>query len=232
VQHEIGDLLKVLGVIPARGGSKKIPLKNIKPLNGKPLIEYTIETAIASKVLSRIVVSTDHEDIIRLCQKFDGIDVIVRPPEMATDEASTEWALLHACDELQEKDDFIPDIVLTLEPTSPLRSVQTIKQCLNIFTMTDADSVIGVVETRACYGKIVKGRFEYVFPNQPRRRQEREPLYKESSTIYATKLDTLRRKTSVLGDSLYPLIISRDEAIDINDDNDFKLVELMINSGE
>ena len=219
----------ILAVIPARGGSKSIPLKNIKLLNGKPLIEYTIETALASKALDRIAVSTDHEDIIRICQQYNEIDVIVRPPELATDEAPTEWTLLHACDELKKKDDFIPDVVLTLEPTSPLRSTQTIIRCIDIFKTTDADSVIGVTETRACYGKIVDGRFEYLSQNQPRRRQEREPLYKESSTIYATKLDTLRRKNSVLGEKLYPLIISHNEAIDINELFDFKLIEVLIN---
>jgi|TARA_B100001971_G_scaffold186443_1_gene186397 CMP-N-acetylneuraminic acid synthetase len=221
--------MKVFGIIPARGGSKSIPLKNIKLLNGKPLIEYTIETALASKVLDRIAISTDHEDIIRICQQYEEIDVIVRPPELATDEAPTEWTLLHACDEIIKKDNFLPDVVLTLEPTSPLRSIQTIKQCIDIFKTTDADSVIGVTETRACYGKIVDGRFEYLFPNQPRRRQERKPLYKESSTIYATKLDTLRYKNSVLGEKLYTLIISCNEAIDINESFDFKLIEALIN---
>ena len=215
----------ILAVIPARGGSKSIPLKNIKLLNGKPLIEYTIETALASKALDRIAVSTDHEDIIRICQQYNEIDVIVRPPELATDEAPTEWTLLHACDELKKKDDFIPDVVLTLEPTSPLRSTQTIIRCIDIFKTTDADSVIGVTETRACYGKIVAGRFEYLSQNQPRRRQERKPLYRESSTIYGTRFKVLKNNRSVLGVKLYPLIIDEKEAFDINNKDDFLLAE-------
>ena len=93
--------MKVFGIIPARGGSKSVPLKNIKPLNGKPLIEYTIETALATNMLDRIAVSTDHENIIKLCQQYVGIDVIVSPPDLSTDEALTECALLHACDELK-----------------------------------------------------------------------------------------------------------------------------------
>ena len=221
--------MNVFGIIPARGGSKSIPLKNIKLLNGKPLIEYTIETALASKVLDRIAVSTDHEDIIRICQQYDEIDVIVRPPDLATDKAPTEWALLHACDEIIKKDNFIPDVVLTLEPTSPLRSTQTIKRCIDIFKTTDADSVLGVTETRACYGKIVDGRFEYLFPNQPRRRQEREPLYKESSTIYGTRFKILKNNRSVLGVRLYPLVIDEKEAFDINSKDDLFFAEAAMN---
>lgn len=221
--------MKVFGIIPARGGSKSILLKNIKSLNGKPLIEYTIETALASKVLDRIAVSSDHEDIIRICQQYVGIDVIIRPPDLATDEAPTEWALLHACDELKKKDNFIPDVVLTLEPTSPLRSAQTIKRCIDIFKTTDADSVIGVTETKACYGKIVDGRFEYFFPNQPRRRQDREPIYKECSTIYGTIYKVLKNNKSVLGAKLYPLIIDEAEAFDINNKSDFLLAEAFMN---
>ena len=220
--------LKVLGVIPARGGSKSIPLKNIRPLNGKPLIEYTIESALASDALDRIAVSTDHEEIIRVCDTYSDIDVVRRPVELSTDEAPTEGALLHVCDELERNENFVPDVVLTLEPTSPLRTKETIRRCVNIFETTNADSVIGVVETRACYGKIIDGRFAYLFPDQPRRRQDREPLYRESSTIYGTKLSTLRRKNSVLGDSLFPLIIPVDEAIDINVDRDFELLEMKL----
>ena len=221
--------MKVFGIIPARGGSKSIPLKNINLLNGKPLIEYTIETALASKVLDRIAVSTDHEDIIRICQQYVGIDIIVRPPDLATDEAPTEWALLHACDEIIKKDNFLPDVVLTLEPTSPLRSTQTIKRCVDIFKTTDIDSVLGVTKTRACYGKIVDGRFQYLFPNQARRRQDREPLYKESSTIYGTRFQILKNNRSVLGVRLYPLIIDEKEAIDINNKEDLFLAEAAMN---
>ena len=220
--------MKVLGIIPARGGSKSIPLKNVKPLNGKPLIEYTIETALDSEVLDRIAISTDHDQIIKVCKKYKGIDIIRRPAELATDEARTEGALIHVCDEIERNDGFIPDVVLTLEPTSPLRSKETILRCIEIFEETDADSVIGLTETRACYGKIVNGKFQFLFPGQPRRRQDREPLYRESSTIYGTKLTTLREKNSVLGDNLFPLLIPPDEAIDINDERDFEMVEVKL----
>jgi N-acylneuraminate cytidylyltransferase len=220
--------MKYFGIIPARGGSKRIPLKNIRPLNGKPLIEYSIESALSAKILDRIIISTDHDQIIEACRKYKKIDVVKRPPELATDEAPTEWALIHACEEMEKMYSEIPDVILTLEPTSPLRSIDTIKSCINIFKRTDADSVIGVVETRSCYGKIENNHFKFLFPNQPRRRQERTPLYKESSTIYATRKDVLVRKESVLGDKLYPLILPQKEAVDINSHFDIAHVEALI----
>jgi N-acylneuraminate cytidylyltransferase len=97
---------------------------------------------------------------------------------------------------------------------------------VEVFKTTDADSAIGVVESRSCYGKIINGKFEFLFPRQPRRRQERMPLYKESSTIYGTKTNILRQKKSVLGDILYPIIVSEEEAIDINTPFDFEFAEI------
>ncbi len=217
--------MKTLAIIPARGGSKSVPLKNIKELCGKPLLAYTIESARKSVAVDRLVVSTDHDRIAQVAKEF-GAEVIMRPAELATDEAPTEWALIHVLDELKNKEGYEPDVVLTLEPTSSFRTAQSIDRCVEIFKTTDADSVIGVVETRSCYGKIVNGRFEYLFPGQPRRRQEREPLYKESSTIYGTKTETLRQKKSVLGERLYPLIVPDEEAIDINMPFDFEIAEI------
>lgn len=218
--------MKVLGVIPARGGSKSVPLKNIKELNGIPLLVYAIESAKRSSFIDRLVVSTDHDTIAALSKKA-GAEVIRRPPELATDESRTEAALIHACDELK-KEKFFPDVVLTLEPTSPFRTPLLIDRCVEIFKTTDADSVIGVVESRSCYGKIKNNKFEFLFPGQPRRRQEREPLYRESSTLYGTRTEILYQKLSVLGDQLYPLLVPEEEAFDINTEFDFRLAEILI----
>ena len=214
-----------LAVIPARGGSKSVPLKNIKKLCGKPLLAYTVQSAKESMSINRLVVSTDHPQIAQVAREFNT-EVITRPAELATDEAPTEWALLHVLDELKRMYGFEPDIVLTLEPTSPFRTPRLIDRCVEVFKTTDADSVIGVVESRSCYGKIINGKFEFLFPGQPRRRQERMPLYKESSTIYGTKTKILRQKKSVLGDMLYPIIVSEEEAIDINTPFDFEFAEI------
>jgi len=216
-----------LGVIPARGGSKGIPLKNIKLLFGKPLIHYSIEEAKKSNNLNRFVVSTDHPEIKEIAQSYN-CEVIVRPPELATDEARTEPTLIHALDYLKESEGFRPDIVLTLEPTSPFRTAKIIDRCVKIFSETNADSVIALVPSLKCYGKIINGKFEFLFHNQQRRRQEREPLYKEASTIWGTKTKILRERQSIFGDHLYPLIVDESEAIDINTKYDFKYAEYMM----
>lgn len=219
--------MNVVGVIPARGGSKSIPLKNIKPVNGKPLIEFSIETALKVKSIDKLIVSSDHDKIISICRKFKNIQIVKRPDKLSTDTSSTELALLHACDYLIENDGFTPDIVLTLEPTSPLRKKETIEKCIDILKNTDADSVIGVVEENSCIGTIVDQKFEFIFKNQPRRRQDRKPLYKESSTIYGTKYDVLKKKKSVIGDFVFPLIIEKDEAFDINEPVDMTIINCL-----
>ncbi len=221
--------MKILGIIPARGGSKSVPLKNIRKLDGKPLLAYAIESAQQSQLLSRTVVSTDYPEIAAVAEKY-GCEIIMRASELAADDSLTEEALIHALEYLREKDHFEADIVLTLEPTSPFRTSTLIDKCIAMFNASDADSVIGVVEDRSCYGKILNGRFQFLFPEQPRRRQEREPLYQESSTIYATRTEVLLQKQSVLGDNLYPLIVSKREAIDINTETDFLIAESFIKS--
>src|SRR5689334_7988907 len=105
--------MKVLAVVPARGGSKSVPLKNIKLLGGRPLLDYTVETALKSKSIDKLVVSTDHDAIARAA-KSAGAKVMMRPPELSTDEARTEGALLHVMDVLEKEDCFRPEVVLTL----------------------------------------------------------------------------------------------------------------------
>jgi len=218
---------RVLAVIPARGGSKSIPKKNIQPLLGRPLIAHTIEEARKSKHLDRIVVSTDDAEIAGICRGL-GVEVIARPPEFATDTAPTELALIHALETLARNEAYEPDAVVTLEPTSPLRTHQLIDRCIEALWQTGADSVISVRETRGCFGAVTDGRFEYLIKDQPRRRQDRTPLYQESSTVYVTRADTLLKRKSVLGERLYAVLADEDEAIDINTPLDFAIAEAVM----
>lgn len=220
--------LKVLGVIPARGGSKSIPRKNIAPLAGRPLIHYTIVGARKSRHIDRLVVSTDDAEIATVARE-SGAEVVMRPAEYAADMAPTELALIHVLDTL-EADGYVPDIVLTLEPTSPMRTHRLIDRCVEKFLASDADSVISVAECSPLVGRIVdaQGRFEYLVPDQRRRRQDREPLYRESSTVYATRARTLRERGSVLGERLYAVVAEPGEAVDINDPLDLVIAEALM----
>jgi len=219
--------MDALGVIPARGGSKSIPLKNIVPLCGKPLLAYTIEAALAAGCLSSLVVSTDHDKIAAVAEHY-GASVIWRPEALATDEAPTEQALIHALETIAAERGDMPGMVLTLEPTSPFRTAGTIQRCVAMLADTGVDSVVGVVATHGCYGRIIDGRFEHLIPNQPRRRQDREALYKESSTIYGTRSNVLLAGKSVLGERPCPLIVEPEEAIDINTPLDLTIAEALM----
>ena len=217
--------MKAVGIIPARGGSKGVPGKNIKIINGKPLIEYTIETAFNSKSLDALVVSTDDDEIISIVEKYNDLIIVKRPEEIASDISSTEDCLIHACKMMISKSNLHYDIIVTLEPTSPLRKKTTIKKATDILNNSEFDSVMGVVETDSLIGSISNNRFKYLIENQPRRRQERLSLFRESSTIWATKYDTLIRKNSIVGDNVYPLVVTKEEAIDINTNFDFITAE-------
>ena len=214
-----------LGIIPARGGSKSIRLKNIKMFNNKHLIEHTMLAANRSN-LSKTVVSTDNKKIKSICLAYKNIEVIDRPKQLASDEAPTELSLTHACNFLINKYQFEPEIILILEPTSPLRSTRTINQCINILKNNKKfDSVIGVQKINSPIGRIKNDYYKYLFPNLPRRRQDRECLYTECSTIWGIRYKTFKKKNSVVGYRPYPLIINSIEAYDINDIIDFKIAE-------
>lgn len=217
-----------LAIIPARGGSKSVPRKNIVLLDGRPLIYHTISEAQRSRYISKLVISTDDEEISAIASGF-GAEVIMRPAELATDEARTEPALIHVLDKLRDHDGYRPDIVLTLEPTSPLRSAALIDRCVEELSKSGADAVITVVNTSALVGRIIENdHFQYLIPNQPRRRQEREPMYRESSTVYATKTEVLRKTNSVLGERLNAVVTDPLEAIDINDPIDLVIAEAVM----
>lgn len=137
---------KILGVITARGGSKGIPEKNIKPLNGKPLISYTIKAAHGSKYLDYSLVSTDDPKIARVSRKYKARVPFMRPAELATDIAKSIPVVLHALDWLRKHKKQKYSYAMILQPTSPLRTAQDIDECIKKAVDTDADSVMSMVK--------------------------------------------------------------------------------------
>ena len=120
--------LKFLAIIPARGGSKSIPLKNIKLINKKPLINFTIESAIKSKIFDYIVISTDHKKIKKISSKYKKIIIFDRAKKISSDNAPTELVVEDVLNKIKHKKKYIPDWIFILEPTSPLRSIETINR--------------------------------------------------------------------------------------------------------
>jgi N-acetylneuraminate synthase len=222
---------KVLAIIPARGGSKGIQHKNIVDLCGKPLLAYTIDAALKSKYIDRVIVSTDDQKIADVA-KQNGAEVpFIRPKELAADTTPTEPVLRHAIKWLEDNENFTADAVVTLEPTSPLRSKETIDRSIEQFfsSKSGIDSVVTVTEDRSCFGTLDgNNTFTHLFKNQPRRRQDRTPLYKENSAIYVTKKDVIINQSSVLGKKTKAIIIDEVESLDIDVPFDLCIAEAIL----
>ena len=211
-------------VIPARGGSKSIKNKNIFKVKNKPLIFYSINQAIKSKIFKKIFISSDSIKILNICKKFKNLELVERPKKISSDKSKTVDAILHV---IKKYNIFFKkiDVVFVLEPTSPLRSCETILRSAKVFHLNKlVDSLISVVPTKSLYGKInKKNLFTYFEKRIKRRRQERNPIYKETGTIWATKTKYLIKHKKIVGGNIFPLVISKQEDLDINDMGDIKI---------
>lgn len=218
-------------VIPARGGSKRIPGKNITRLNGKPLLTYTIEAVLNSGIDAPVYVSTEADDIAEIARE-SGAEVIDRPEELAADAASTESAVLHALDETGRDDEW----VMILPPTSPFRRPETIKKFHDRVQNNnddDVDCFMSVTETKGDFWRFDKdGNFGRLFPDAPRRQQDRDPLYEEDSAIYVCRVSALRETNIVLGNKTQGIPIDFPEGFDINTPEDLILAEALIKASQ
>lgn len=224
--------MKYLIVIPARGGSKGIPLKNIYPLCNKPLIEYTIEAALQANIHEDICVSSDSDIILKTIEKYPDVIQIKRPEEISNDTASTEATLLHAVDFMKEHYQKVYDGVITLQPTSPLRTSSLIRSFVDEFekVMDLYDAQLTLTETYSDHWIMNEyGTFQRLYPDAPRRRQERKPLYIENSAIYLTKTEVLQENRSVLGKKPHGYPVSEVEGLDINEMKDIYYAEFLLN---
>lgn len=223
-------------VIPARGGSKGIPKKNIYPILGKPLLEYTLDMLEKAELSDTdIVVSTDALDIKQVALKYKQVLVIDRPEELGKDNTSTEDVLLHVLDYMEKAKYKKYDSVLTIQPTSPLRKASTLVEFIKCYEMQRDvyDAMISLSETRSDFWIQEDGRYMRLFPNAPRRRQERQPLYVENSAYYITSADALRNTHSVLGTKVGGFLVPEAEGIDINEPIDLKIAETFLaNNGQ
>ena len=218
-------------IIPARGGSKSIPSKNIKKLGNFTLIEYSILVAIKANVFDKIIVTSDSQRILQIAKKYKEVCCIKRPKYLSTDAAKTESAIIHACKYIQKKQNLIPNLVFTLEPTSPFRKIKTIKNSIHLMEKYNVDSVITVAESDKCFGKIKNKKFFHNIKNVKRRRQDRKKLLYETGTLYVSKYEKLLKYNSVLGKSIAPLVVNGLEVIDINEPFDFYLAEAVVKQG-
>ena len=227
---------KILAVIPARGGSKGVERKNIRPICGKPLIAYTIETALAARhFLYRTIVSTDDSAIAAVARDH-GADVpFLRPAELAGDKVPTLPVLQHAVSFIEEQDDIKFAWVLLLQPTAPLRLLEDIEASLTLAFQNNCDSVISVVQVFAEHPILMK-RIEdnrllpYCIEEKEgtRRQDYQPPAYMRNGAIYLTRRDVLMDKNSIWGKVIRPYVMPPERSVSIDSELELKLVELIL----
>jgi CMP-N,N'-diacetyllegionaminic acid synthase len=224
----------MLAIIPARGGSKGVPRKNIKNLAGKPLIYYTIKAAKESKYIDRIIVSTDDEEIAEVALKYRAEVPFLRPEELATDKAKAIDNYIYTINKLNEINNEVIKEFIVLQPTSPLRTSSDIDNAIKVFYENKADTVISVVKAEhppTWYKKINdKGVLEDYFPfvDNSLNRQEAVETYLPNGAIYIFNYEALINNYGYYNSKTYPYIMKQENSIDIDTLLDFKLAELLI----
>lgn len=229
---------RVLGIIPARGGSKGLPRKNILPLAGKPLINWSIDAAKSSVYIDRCIVSTDDKEIAEVAERHDCAVPFLRPKHLAQDDTPTIDVILHAIHAfIDEKIDF--SYLVLLEPTSPLRDSHDIDDALRTLehNREKADSIVGVSKVEATHPAFdicinSDGLIEpYVGRNfQTLRRQEIEDLYFFEGTLYISDIDIIQKEKSFYHHRTLPYIVPKWKSIEIDDIIDFICAEAIINN--
>ncbi len=223
---------RVLAIIPARGGSRGIPRKNVKLLCGRPLVAWTIDAALAASTIGRVVVSTDDDEIAEISRRY-GAEVVRRPPEIAGPLASSESALLHTLETLRDEQDYRPDAVAFLQCTSPLTMPEDIDGTVHLVLEEGYDTAVTMVTFHSfVWRESAGGQMEGVNHVATRRlmRQQREPEYMEVGAVYAMRASGfLRQRFRFFGRiGRYLLPVSR--AVEIDEPEDWARVELLLQS--
>lgn len=229
--------MNILGVITARGGSKGIPQKNIKPLAGKPLIAWTIEAAKKSALITHLIVSTDDFDIASIAETY-GIDVpFMRPKELAQDETPHLPVMQHAVREMETREKIIFDYVVILQPTSPFRRPEYIDETLKVLVNEKTDSAVTLYELPNSFHpvrvkKIEGGRVVPYCMEEPEnaRRQDYPVAYKRSSDVYAMTRVCLMEKGQLYGQTIAGYVVPKERVIDIDTPTDWVVAEEMAKS--
>jgi len=225
--------LEIITIIPARGGSKGIPNKNLKSLAGKPLISYTIEHSLNSSLVKRTFVSTDSLEIKNVSEEY-GAEVIIRPGKLATDTASSEKTIEHAIKYIEDKEGYIPDIIVFLQCTSPLRRKNDIDNAIETLLKNECDSLFSVYEKHYMIweesgGRIVSSNFDY--KNRPRR-QDKKIEYIENGSLFVFKRGVFLAARNRTCGKAGVYVMPYEYSFEIDDPFDFWLCERLVRKHE
>lgn len=227
--------MNVYAFIFARGGSKGVPRKNLRPLGGMPLIAHSIRTALECPRIGRVIVSTDDPEIAVVAREYGAEVPFLRPPELAADDAPERLAWQHAIREITARPEYPPiDLFVSLPPTSPLRSVEDVEACIDLALSSDADTVLAVTEAHR------NPQFNMVFldgdatarlvlppDRQVSRRQDAPRAYDVTTVAYASRPEFILRTASYLDGKVKAIIVPAERAIDIDTELDFEIAALL-----
>lgn len=230
--------MEILAFIPARAGSRRIPNKNIKPLCGKPLIAYTIEVAKKSKYVSRIVVSTDSEEIAVVAKNYGAEVPFLRPPEISQADSTEIEFFDHALNWFLENEGYVPDLIVLLYPTSPFRKAESIDKAIEeILRHPEADSLRSVKKCSEHPYKmwVIEDGYLKPFVKNTEKKDMHTlsyhllpEVYIQNASIYITKPATIKNKRSPTGEIIVPFIMDEIESVDVNTPLDFMFAEMLL----
>lgn len=231
-ERSLNEETKVLAVIPARGGSKTLPNKNLAPIKGMPLVGWTIKAAQKVKQIDKVLVSTNNNKIRDFC-KSQGAEVpFLRPAKYSGDSIHSVHVVIHALNWLKNKENYQPDVVLMLLPTSPTRKSVHVLESLNLYLESGADSVIGVCPTSpiGSLRHIRDNRLEPVIEqkNHNFQRQDVDEIYAVNGAIYVSSPKTILEHESFHLPNSIPYVMPKENSIDVNTYEDLKLAEKLL----
>jgi len=229
--------MKILTIIPARGGSKGIKLKNLTKINGKPLVAFSIEHSLASKLINRTIVSTDNEEIAKVSEEYGAEIPVFRTKELAGDRVLDLPVFEHMLTYLKEEENYEPEIVVHLRPTSPYRKAEWVDSAIKLLIEnTTADSIRSVSEPSQHPYRVFEIKNKFLFPlmheRHPEpyllRRQDLPKMYYYNCVIDVTKPSTIYNKKSMTGDKMLPYIMKPEDSIDIDKPMDLEFAKIFL----
>lgn len=226
--------MKIIAIIPARGGSKGIPMKNLADVNGYPLIYYSIKHALDCPMIDRVIVSTDHPEIAEVSKKYGAEVPFIRPDELAEDHVLDQPVFEHAVKYLEDTEDYKADIIVHLRPTAPYRKTDWLETSIkSLIEHDEAHSVRSVSAVKQHPYRMFKidnsGLLDPLMKHEhPEpyllRRQDLPDLYYYNCVIDVTRYETLMNKQSMTGSSIYPFVMDEEEVIDVDTPVDLEVV--------
>jgi N-acylneuraminate cytidylyltransferase/CMP-N,N'-diacetyllegionaminic acid synthase len=229
------DGKEILGIIPARAGSKGLPHKNMKLFCGKPLISWTIEAALTSKYIDKVIVSTDSLEIAKIANQYGELAPFIRPAFLSTDTALSIDVIRHVCEYSKEQYAKEFDYISLLEPTSPLRETSDIDNAIFKLNTKNVSSIVGISETESqnpafLVKKDTEDFISWYDTSQSIgiRRQEIDPIFYLEGSIYVSERDKLFEENSFYHDETIGYIMSKDKSLEIDDEFDFIMAEALM----